>query len=31
VICIYITDKDDWARRTFDDRCVRDDGTVTVS
>jgi hypothetical protein len=30
VVCVYISDKDDWARRTFDDRCVRDDGTVTV-
>ena len=30
VVCVYITDKDDWAHRTFDDRCVRDDGTVTV-
>ena len=30
VVCVYITGKDDWAHRTFDDRCVRDDGTVTV-
>jgi hypothetical protein len=30
VVCVYITDKDDWARRTFDDRCVGSDGTVTV-
>jgi hypothetical protein len=31
VVCVYIADKDDWAHRTFDGRCVRDDGTVTVS
>jgi hypothetical protein len=30
VVCVYITDRDDWARRTFEGRCVGSDGTVTV-
>jgi len=29
IVCVYVTDDDAWAHRTFEDRCVRDDGTVT--